>query len=112
MRVGSVQFETLAASVILAGALAIVAGLAGYASLGAAVGLGLLLGTLNAFFIQSMLDRRAPILATSLLRLAFLSLLAVAVTRLFGWSIWPVVAGLGIAQLVMAGVGVRQGRRA
>jgi hypothetical protein len=79
---------------------------------GVALGAGILIGSLNGFTFQAVLDRRAPILATSILRLAFFSLLALALARLAGWSIWSVVLGIGVAQLVMVGVGVRQGRRA
>jgi hypothetical protein len=32
--------------------------------------------------------------------------------RILGGSVWPVVIGIGVAQLVMVGVGVRRGLRA
>lgn len=112
MRVGSIQGQTLGASMILAAAVALGAGLAGHLSLGAGVGIGLLLGSFNGFFIQALLERRAPMLATSVLRLAFFSLLALIAARFVGGAVWPVVIGIGIAQLVMVGVGVRRGLRA
>ena len=99
-------------SLVLATFVAIGAGLAGHMVLGAGLGAGLVLGSLNGFIIQSLLDRGAPVLATSILRLAFFSVLALAIARLLGGSIWPVVIGIGAAQLVMVSVGVRQGRRA
>ena len=112
MTAGRVQRETLSISLALAVAVQLIAAPAGYESVGAPLALGLVVGSLNGFVIQVLLDRRAPILPTSILRLALLSLVALAVARLAGWSVWPLVAGIGIAQLVMVGVGVRQGLRA
>ena len=112
MRERSVQGQTLAASFVLAVTVLLVAGLVGNVSFGAAVSLGLVIGSVNGFIIQLMLDRRLPILVTSFLRLALLSLLAIAVARLAGLSVWPMVFGVGLAQLVMVGIGARQGLRA
>jgi hypothetical protein len=107
-----VQGQTLAASVGLAAALLVAGGATGHLSLVAPVCLGLVLGSLNGFVIQQLLDRRAPILPTAVLRLAMFSILALAAARLTGWSLWPMVLGIGLAQLVMVGVGTRQGIRA
>jgi hypothetical protein len=112
VRAGTIQRETLITSVVLAAAVLGVADLAGQMVLGAGVGAGLVLGSLNGFFIQAMLNRGAPLLATSFLRLALFTLLALAAARLVGGAVWPVAAGIGVAQLVMVGVGVRQGTRA
>jgi hypothetical protein len=112
VRVGSIQGETLGASVVLAATVLVAAALAGHAALGAGVGVGLVLGSFNGFIIQALLERRAPMLATSVLRLAFFSVLALIAARFAGGSVWPVVIGIGIAQLVMVGVGVRRGLRA
>jgi predicted lysophospholipase L1 biosynthesis ABC-type transport system permease subunit len=51
-------------------------------------------------------------LASGLLRMAMFTLLALIAARLMGNSVWPVVVGIAAAQLVMVGVGVRQGSRA
>jgi hypothetical protein len=112
VRAGTIQRETLVVSLLFALAAVAVSNLAGRPLLGAGVGAGLVLGSLNGFLIQAMLDRGAPMLATSFLRLTLFSLLALAAARLLGGSAWPVVAGVAAAQLVMVGVGVRQGRRA
>lgn len=106
------QAEVLVASLLLAAAGILGAGLAGYWSLGAGVGIGLVIGSLNGFVIKALLDRRAPMLATSVLRLGMFSVLALIAARILGGSVWPVVIGIGIAQLVMVGVGVRRGLRA
>lgn len=112
MKVGSIQRETLITSLALAVAVVVGANLSGQTLLGAGLAVGLVLGSLNGFIIQATLDRGAPILVTSFLRLALFSLLALAAARLLGGSAWPVVMGIGAAQLVMVGIGVRQGRRA
>jgi hypothetical protein len=112
VRVGSIQRETVIGSVLLACAVVLTAGLAGQMLIGAGLGVGLVLGSFNGFIIQAVLDRGAPVLATSVLRLAMFSLLALIAARLLGGSIWPVVIGIAAAQLVMVGVGVRKGWRA
>jgi len=112
VRVGTIQVETVGASLFLAAAVTLTAGVTGHGSIGVGIGVGLVLGSINGFIIQFVLDRRAPILPTSVLRLALISLLALIAARLAGGAVWPVVIGVGLAQLVMVGVGVRQGRRA
>jgi len=112
VRAGSIQQETLILSLLLAGAVFMGAGLAGRTLLGAGVGVGLVVGSLNGFIIKAALDRGAPMLITSFLRLSLFTLLGLLAARLLGGSIWPVVAGIAAAQLVMVGIGVRQGRRA
>jgi hypothetical protein len=112
VRAGSIQQETLIGSLVLAGGVFVGAGLAGYTLLGAGLGMGLVLGSLNAFIIKLTLDRGVPMLASGLLRMAMLTLLALIAARLVGTTVWPVVAGIAGAQLVMVGIGVRQGWRA
>lgn len=112
MRAGSIQRETLIVSLVFAAALVVSADLAGQMLLGVGLGVGVVLGSLNGFIIQASLDRGAPMLVTAFLRLAIFTLLALIVARLLGVSVWPVVIGIGAAQLVMVGVGVRQGWRA
>jgi hypothetical protein len=112
VRAGSIQQETVMVSLVLAGAVFVGAGLVGQLLLGAAVAVGLVVGSLNGFIIKAALDRGAPMLVTSFLRLALFTLLALFAARLLGGSIWPVVAGIAAAQLVMVGIGVRQGRQA
>jgi hypothetical protein len=112
VRAASIQGETLGASVVLAAAVVVGAAIAGHLSVGAGLGAGLVIGAFNGFTFKAVLDRRAPILVTSFLRLSFFSLAALIAARLVGESVWPVVIGIGIAQLVMVGVSVRQGSRA
>ena len=110
MRAGTVQGQTLVLAVLLAPAAFAAASLAGYPKVGVALALGLLLGSANGFLIQSTFDRRAPILATSFVRLAIFTGVAFGAAAA-GMAIMPLVAGLALAQLLMSGVGVRQGIR-
>jgi hypothetical protein len=112
VRVGRIQRETVGASLLLAGAIIVGAGMAGHAPIGTGLAAGVVLGSLNGLAIQSVLDHRGPILATSVLRLAMLTILALIAAGLLGVSVWPVAIGMGLAQLVMVGVGVRRGMRA
>ena len=112
MRPSSIQAEVLGASLLLAAEALVGGGIAGHGTLGIGVAAGLVIGSFNGFLIKVLLDRRAPILPTSILRLGFYSLVALLAARLIGGSVWPVVIGIGIAQLVMVGVGVRRGLRA
>ena len=106
------QGETLGVSLSLAAIAVVVGVVAGYAEAGASLAVGLVLGSFNGFAIRSLLERRAPILPTSILRLGVFTLTALLIARLTGWSIWTMVIGIGVAQLVMVAVGVRQGLRA
>lgn len=98
----------------LLGALAVVAGAnaVGQPLAGTGVAIGLIIGAFNGFTFQAVLDRRAPILVTSIVRLSFFSLLALIAVRLLGGPVWPVVLGVAGAQLVMAALAVREGLRA
>ncbi|HYM67508.1 MAG TPA: hypothetical protein VEW68_09470 [Patescibacteria group bacterium] len=109
---GGVLRLTVIACAALASAVAVAAGLTGHLALGIGVAAGLLVGSLNGFLIEKLLGRGTPFLASSLMRLVFLSLVAVSAALLFRSSGWTVPLGIGVAQLVMVGAGVRQGLRA
>ena len=112
MRLGSIQGQTLSLCLVFAATVFVGAELAGQPSVGLGLAVGILIGSVNGFTLQAVLDRRAPILATSIVRLAMFSLLSIAAAWLIGASIWSVVLGVGLAQLVMVVVGARQGFRA
>lgn len=112
MRSGSVQGQTLSLCLVLAAVVLLSGVVADQSSVGAGLAIGLVIGAVNGFTIKAVLDRRAPILPTSIVRLALFSLLALGAARLSGGSVWPVVIGVGAAQLVLAAVGARQGLRA
>jgi len=112
MRSGGVLKVTVTACAILAAVIAIGAALFGYLSLGMGVGAGLLLGSLNGYLLQALLGRGTPMVAGSLVRLvAFTSIVLVAALML-GSAAWTLPLGIGLAQLVLVGAGIRQGLRA
>jgi len=104
--------ETVIGSAILALIATTIAGILGHISIGLGLGAGLLLGSANGYAIDALLGHATPFLAGSMLRLVTLSALGLLVAVLFGISAWPVMIGIGVAQLVMVGAGVRQGLRA
>ena len=103
--------DTVVASAVLAIAVTAVAALLGNLPIGLGLAAGLLLGSANGYAIALLIGQDAPFLAGSMVRLATLTALALLVALVFGVSTWPVVLGVGAAQLVMAAVGVRQGLR-
>ena len=112
MRSGGVLKVTVTACALLAAAIAIGAALAGHLGWGMGIGAGLLLGSLNGYLVQALLNRRTPMVAGSLLRLVMFSSIVLVAALMLGSSAWTVPLGIGIAQLVMVAAGVRQGLRA
>ena len=112
MRSGGVLKMTVTACALLAAAIVGGAALIGHLPLGIGIAAGLLLGSLNGYFIQALMGRGTPMVAGSLLRLVMLSLLAIILALILGAAAWTVPMGIGVAQLVMVAVGVRQGLRA
>jgi hypothetical protein len=103
--------ETVAASVAIAG-IALVAGLVlGQAPFGVGLAAGLVIGSLNGELVRRVIDRRAPFVVASLMRLALLSGLAILVAYLFSASTVALLLGVAAAQAVMVGAAVRQGLR-
>jgi hypothetical protein len=108
----SILRETVVACAILGLAAAAVAGVAGHTSFGIGIACGLLIGSTNGYLIVALLDQDSPFLFASMMRLAILSAIAFGVALLLQSSAWTVLLGVGAAQLVMVGAGVRQGLRA
>ncbi|HUY73992.1 MAG TPA: hypothetical protein VMW11_05735 [Candidatus Dormibacteraeota bacterium] len=112
MTSGSLLKVTVTICAVLAAVVAVAAALLGHASLGMGLAAGLLLGSLNGYLIQSLLGRGTPFVAGSLLRLVMFSAVAIGAALLLRGVGWTVPLGIGVAQLVMVGAGVRQGLRA
>jgi hypothetical protein len=112
MRSGGVLRDTVAACVVVAALVVVAATMVGRAPLGMGVAAGLLLGSLNGFLIQALLGRGAPFVAGSLLRLVGFSAIVLLMALLLGSAAWTVPLGIGVAQLIMVGAGVRAGLRA
>jgi hypothetical protein len=104
--------ETVVASAALAAVTVLIAGVAGYLSLGVGLGAGLLIGSFNGRLVAGTLEMGAPFVAMSLIRMAVVSSIAILAAVLLGISPWAVLIGVGAAQLVMVAAGVRQGLRA
>lgn len=104
--------ETVIASAILGALVIAIAAAFGYLSVGLGVGIGLVLGSTNGYAIAGLLGQAAPFVAGSLLRLATFTGLGLLLALVLGVSAWPVMLGVGAAQLVMVVAGVRQGLRA
>jgi len=62
--------------------------------------------------IQTLMVRGAPFRAASLMRLVAFSSVALIAALLLREVAWSFPLGIGVAQLVMVGAGVRQGLRA
>jgi hypothetical protein len=104
--------DTVIASAILAVLVTTITAALGQLSIGVGLAIGLLLGSANGYAIAGLLGQSAPFVAGSMLRLATLTALGLLVALLLGVSAWPVMLGVGAAQLVMVAAGVRQGLRA
>ena len=110
--VGRLLKTTVTACAALAAALVAVTALTGHLSFGLGIAAGLLLGSLNGYLIQALLGRGTPMVAGSLLRLVMFSSIVLIAALMLGTAAWTLPLGIGIAQLVMVGAGIRQGLRA
>jgi hypothetical protein len=106
---GALLRQTLVGCAILAVAVVVVASAAGYPGHGFGVAGGLLLGSLNGYLIQGLMGRGAPFVASSLMRIVFFSSVVLLAAFVLRGEAWTVALGIGVAQLVMVGVGIRTG---
>jgi hypothetical protein len=91
---------------------ALVGVLIGHAGAGGALATGLALGALNGALAGKLLRLPVPFIATSLMRLLTLSMIGVALGLAFGLTnMWLVVLGVGVAQVVLAAVALRETMR-
>ena len=87
----------------------VVAATLGQLRAGAAVAVGLLLGSVNGMVTARMIRLPLPFVASSMLRLVTLSMIGVAIGFALGVSvIWLVILGIGIAQILLAGSAIRE----
>ena len=95
------------AALIAAGAavVAVVVGASlGQVRLGAALAIGLLLGSVNGLATARLIRLPMPFVASSMLRLFTLSMVGAALGYALGASvIWLVILGIGVAQVLLAG---------
>jgi len=103
---------TVKGCAVLAAAIVTGSALTAHLSMGLGIAAGLLLGSLNGYLIQGLLGRGTPMVAGSLLRLVIFSSIVLVAALMLGTAAWTLPLGIGIAQLVMVGAGIRQGLRA
>jgi hypothetical protein len=100
------------AALVCAGAAviaAIVGVVLGHPAQGGALATGLAIGSVNGAMAAKLIALPVPFLATSLLRIVTLSMIAIAIGLAFGVAnIWLVILGLGVAQVVLAGAALRE----
>ena len=111
MTSGGLLRQTLLACAVLSVAIAVVASAIGHTAIGLAMAVGLMLGSANGYLIQGLLNRGAPFVAASLLRIVLFSSLVLIAALTMRSSAWAVALGIGLAQLVMVVAGVRSGLR-
>ncbi len=81
--------------------------MAGHATFGVGLAVGLAVGAGNGYAADRLFSVGVPFVATSMLRIIVLTLVALASGLIFGFGpAVPVVAGLALAQLILAGSAV------
>ena len=112
MRFGGILKETVAASAAAA-VIAILAGaVLGHFSTGAGLAAGLLIGSLNGHALAALMTRGTPFLASTIVRLAAFSAVAIGVAILLHSDAWAVLLGVAAAQGVLVAASIRRGLRA
>ena len=111
MTSGGLLRQTVLACSIAAACAAAAASVLGHVEAGLALAAGLVLGSLNGYFIQGLLNRGTPFVAASLMRILFFSSLVLIAALTLRTNAWALALGIGLAQLVMVGVGIRRGLR-
>jgi len=99
---------TVIACAAMALAAIVVALVLGHPRAGLALGAGLLMGSVNGYFAERALRSPIPFRATSLARMAMLSMAGLAVGLLLGMDVaWLPLIGIAAAQIVLAVVAAR-----
>lgn len=101
--------HTIVVSSAAAIAASIVGAALGQVRPGLAVGVGLVVGSLNGILVQRSVSLGVGFTALSLLRLMLLTAFGLGIGLLIGVpQVWLVVVGMALAQLVLAGFAVRE----
>ncbi len=104
--------ETVALSIVLAAFVLVAAALLGNFAIGLGLAAGLVIGSFNGHLVAGLMARETPFVAGSVVRMAIGSAVAIGAAFILGSQAWAVLLGVGAAQLVMVGAGIRQGLRA
>lgn len=101
--------QSTLACLVLAGVVAIGVAIAGHPVDGLFVAVGMAIGSTNAWMAQRLVNLGIPFAATSMLRIMSLTLVAGVVGLAGGLNrVFLAIAGLGIAQLIMAASALRE----
>ena len=111
MMTGGVVRRTVMVCAVLAVAAAGGGSVSGHLGLGLGLAAGLMLGSLNGYLIRGLMNRGAPFVAASMLRIVLFSSFVLLAALTLRGAAWTLALGIALAQLVMAGVGIRQGLR-
>jgi hypothetical protein len=84
----------------------------GHVGVGLGLAAGLMLGSLNGYLLQGLMDRGTPFAASGIFRILLFSSFALIAVLTLRSIAWTVPLGIGLAQLVMVGVALRRGLRA
>jgi hypothetical protein len=88
-------------------ACALLGAVVGHATFGLGLAVGLVIGAGNGYAVDRLFQVGVPFVATSMLRIIVLTLVALVSGLTFGFhAAVPVVAGLAAAQLILAGSAV------
>ncbi len=112
MKLGGLLRETVVSSAVVATITVFIAGVTGHLSLGVGLGAGLVIGSFNGRLVAGTLEMGTPFVASSVVRMAIVSAVAILAAVLLGIAVWSVLVGVGAAQLIMVAASVRQGLRA
>lgn len=113
MREGDLVLRTTAGTCLVAGlASLLILSSWGHPVEGLAVAAGLAIGSVNGFLLRRALTLPVGVWATSLGRLAVLSVLGVGTALLLKPDVtWLLVLGIGAAQIVMSAMALKEGLR-
>lgn len=102
---------TVAAALLLGIVSIIASAVAGHLAFGVSLAAGLAIGSANGYLMVATIQRRAPFVAASFFRLALLTGTALMASILLHASLAAVALGIAASQLLMTGIGVREGLR-
>lgn len=111
MTSGRLLKKMAAACVVLAIASSAIGLITGYALTGAGLAIGLLLGSLNGYLMQSLMARGTPFALSGLVRILLFSSFVLIAALTLRTVAWTIPLGIGLAQLALVAVSVRQGTR-
>jgi len=112
VRFGGILKETVAASAAAAAVTILAGAVLGHLSTGAGLAAGLLIGSLNGHALAALMARGTPFVASTVVRLAAFSAVAIAVAILLRGDVWAVLLGVAAAQGMLVAASIRRGLRA